>query len=105
MHQCEYCSASFPSFYSLRSHKNGSTKHGIPKCARAVSETIDASPDAADDVAINATVADIKTSIFMQHEICQRHQMDAELGSPCAISNIDMSVDTNYTVYLDRKIL
>ena len=64
MYRCEYCSVSFPSFYSLHSHKNGITSDGLPKCARVDSETINASPDAADDVPRHSAVADIKTSIF-----------------------------------------
>ena len=64
MYRCEFCSASFPSYYSLRSHKNGSTTDGVPKCAIVDSETINVSPDAADDVSMHSAVVDIKTSIF-----------------------------------------
>ena len=94
MYQCEFCSASFPSYYSLRSHKNGSTTDGVPKCALVLAETINVSPDSADDVSMHSAVADIKTTIFLQHEICQRHQMHAELGSPKALTNIGLTADT-----------
>ena len=34
MYECEYCSASFHSYYSLRSHVNGGVVDGIPQCVR-----------------------------------------------------------------------
>ena len=105
MYQCEFCSASFPSYYSLRSHKNGSTTDGVPKCALVLAETINVSPDSADDVSMHSAVADIKTSIFLQHEICQRHQMHAELGSPKALTNIGLAADTAYTGSIDYGAL
>ena len=34
MYECEYCIASFHSYYSLRSHVNGGVVDGIPQCVR-----------------------------------------------------------------------
>ena len=45
MYRCEYCNASFPTFFSLRSHKNARMKEGIPHCARVDSGTICVSAD------------------------------------------------------------
>ena len=106
MYQCEHCSASFASYYSLRSHKNGSTKEGVSACYRVHSTTISASADAGDDVQMqSAAAAAITTPTFMQHEICQRHQTDAELGSPCPLSNVGCSAANNYTGSIDYGAL
>lgn len=105
MYQCEYCSASFPSFYSLHSHKNGSAKEGVPGCALVHSTTISGSDARLDDVPIASAAAAITTPTFLQHEICQRHQCHTELGSPCQLSNVGCSAGNNYTGSLDYGAL
>ena len=57
MYQCEYCSASFPTYYSLRSHKNGSARGGIPGCALISKSTIVGSDAPLDDVPLESAVA------------------------------------------------
>lgn len=83
MYQCEHCSASFCTYYSLRSHKNGSATEGIPGCALHRKKTIAGRDAPLNDVpSAAAAAAAITTPVFMQHEICQRHQDDCLLGSP-----------------------
>ena len=106
MYRCEYCDASFPSFLSLRSHKNGSTIAGVSACPRVHSAKISESADAGDDVPMqSATAAAINTPTFIQHEICQRHQTHAELGSPRPLSNVGCSAANNYTGSIDYGAL
>ena len=108
MYQCEYCSASFPSFYSLRSHKNGSTStEGIPGCALLRKSTIAGSASPLDDVSLESAAvapAAITTPIFTQHEICQRHQDDCVLGPPHHLPNLG-SAQISYTGSADYGAL
>ena len=105
MYRCEYCNTSFPTFFSLRSHKNVRMKEGIPYCARVDSGTIYVSADDSDDVPMHSAAAAIIAPIFLQHEICQRHQSHAELGSPCSLSNVGESADNVYTGSTDYGAL
>lgn len=101
MYQCEYCSASFPSYFSLRSHKNGSTKEGVPGCARLHAAKNSASVDAGQHVQMQSAAVTITTPAFVKHEICQRHQMHAELGSPSPLTNVGCAAPTIYTGSID----
>ena len=107
MYQCEYCSASFPTYYSLRSHKNGSARGGIPGCALISKSTIVGSDAPLDDVPLESAVAAaaaITTPVFTQHEICQRHQGDSLLGSPHQLRNLG-SAECSYTGSADYGAL
>ena len=108
MYQCEYCSQSFASYYSLRSHKNGGTREGIPGCAQIRKSTIAGSDVTLNDGSLEsaavAAAAAITTPVFTQHEICQRHQDDCILGSPQQLRNIG-SAECSYTGSVDYGVL
>ena len=94
MYACEHCERSFDSFYSLRSHQNGSVYQGIPRCARknVVRENDDTS-----DAQLRDDAAVITTPVDLQHEICRRHQDDSILSDPHPVNYIGLSSVFRYT--------
>ena len=106
MYECEYCSASFHSYYSLRSHVNGGVVDGIPQCVRigrrrhnfggygvATRVEGDVTSDAGSDVEGNV----ITTPVDLQHDICRRHQDDSILGDPQPLHSLGLLASGRYT--------
>ena len=101
MYQCEHCRSSFQSYFSLRSHVNGSVFEGVPRCnrfsgARAVI-TAPLDPDDSNDSVSSGTVPVITSPVDLQHEICRRHQDDSILGDPTPLSDIGIYSSAEYT--------
>ena len=97
-YRCEYCQASFQSYYSLRSHKNGSSFEGIPRCARIVKCAIaGGDQDNYSDNSLDGTDAVIATPVDLQHDICRRHQNESTLGEPYPLENLGVSSVLSYT--------
>lgn len=103
MYQCEHCQASFQSYYSLRSHVNGSVFEGIPRCARIANRAI-AGADSADCLLDDAHAV-ITTPVNIQHDICRRHQDDSILGDPLPLRNLGQSAVLSYTGSTDYGAL
>ena len=90
MYECEYCSASFRNYYSLRSHVNGGVFEGIPQCARisqrppafggdVITTPLEGDLSSGDSDTVGTVV---RTPADLQHDICRRHQDDSILGDP-----------------------
>ena len=99
-YECEHCGASFDSYYSLRSHVNGSVFEGIPRCARKIEHAIgdaDAVITTPSDTVLDDADAVITTPVDLHHEICRRHQDDSILGDPHPLHNLGASAGVSYT--------
>jgi len=95
MYQCEHCGTSFNSFYSLRSHQNGSVFRGLPRFAR---KTVVRERDDTSDAILEDDTEVITTPVDdLQHEICRRHQDDSILSDPHPLHNIGKSSVFSYT--------
>jgi len=107
MYACQHCGASFRSFYSLRSHVNGSVFQGVSRCASIVAdgEYDDSSVTIGDDTIVDDTTAFITTPVDVQHEICRRHQDDSILSDPHPLHSIGKSAVLAYTGSLDYGAL
>jgi len=104
MYACEYCGTTFQSYHSLRSHVNGSSVQGIPRCKRKVQHMIaggenDDVVGENDDVveAVITTAVVITNPFDLQHEICRRHQDDSILGEPHPLCNLGSASAVSYT--------
>ena len=117
-YECEYCSASFHSYFSLRSHVNGGivdgTRDGIPQCVRigrrrhnfggyGVANLVedDVTSDAGSDVEGNV----ITTPVDLQHDICRRHQSDSILGTPQPLRFLGLLASGRYTGSVNYGVL
>ena len=108
MYECEHCDACFPSFLSLRSHKNGSVVDGVPRCTQLPLTGSEAPLDdapLASAAAVATVAAVITTPVFLQHEICQRHQEDSIFSPPHPLTNLGSSPDCSYTGSADYGAL
>ena len=101
-YECEYCSASFHSYYSLRSHVNGGVVDGIPQCVRIGQRRPNFGGDGIatlmeGDVTSDSEGNVITTPADLQHDICRRHQDDSILGAPQPLRSLGVLASGLYT--------
>ena len=86
-YECEHCGASFDSYYSLRSHVNGSVFEGIPRCARKIEHAIgdaDAVITTPSDTVLDDADAVITTPVNIQRTpaaTVHRQRQGAQFGT------------------------
>ena len=103
MYECEYCSASFRSYYSLRSHVNGGVFEGIPQCERirqrapTFGGAVITTPVEHDESESDTEGTVIRTPVDLQHDICRRHQDDSILGDPHPLRFLGELASQSYT--------
>ena len=86
MYQCEHCEAAFHSFFSLRSHQNGSVFRGLPRCARKTVRERDDTSDVivGDDEAV-ITTPQVRGEVTQCDELVRNLLAVLLLGCPPSV--------------------
>ena len=101
MYGCEYCDTRFDSYYSLRSHINGSVREGVPGCLQRSRAS---EPDYDDDSTATNTIT-TATPVDLQQQICRRHQDDSILSAPRPLNDLGIFCSARYSGSVDYGVL